>query len=150
MELTYNEESIHCLLNMIKQDYNYLSIDIIGDDCILPMSKSHIKDLFDTLIKNVLKHSKLDQNDLKISFNIKKDNGIVLIEYKNNGVALDISPKEYKAILTKSRSSDGDGIGGFYIDQIIKKHNGKLDITENLTKGVKMTITLPLINTNEK
>lgn len=151
MELIFKDENIYNLLDDIKQAYRHLSIEVTGnDDCVLSISKYHIKDLFDTLVKNALKHSQLNESKLKISFSIKRDAGLVLIEYKNNGVALDISSEEYKAILTKSRTSDGDGIGGFYIDQIIKKHNGKFSITENLTKGVKMTITLPIINTNEE
>lgn len=146
--LEYSSVNIHHLINEIKKEYdgkNY-SIEVLGDNVIVELSRTHFEDLFRTLIKNAEEHSFKNVKKYKISFNIKNDPNreIITIDYKNNGLPLNISEKEFKSILTKSVSSNGTGIGGYYINKIIEAHQGLLNITENLNSGVHFLIELPV------
>jgi len=147
LNLVYSEIGLINLLNEIKKDYkneNFI-IEITGDEVNAELSKTHIEDLVNTLILNAKEHSFKGTSNNKISFNITiLGGGILQLEYKNNGLALTISEKDYKSILTKSRDSNGTGIGGYYINKIVEAHKGALRVIENTKKGVQILIELPL------
>jgi len=146
LQLELSDENVYTLLNEVKKGFQGISIKIKGNrNIISPLSKSHIEDLFNTLIQNAIQHSNLPVNKLKIFFSIEKDLNTVKIEYTNNGSPLGISGKDFISILAKSQYSKGKGIGGYYINKIIEAHSGSLMI-EDLSLGVHMTIILPLKN----
>lgn len=144
----YSEIRIDLLLEEIKNDYldKNFGIEIICDEISAEISKTHIEDLFNTLIENAEQHSFKGIKKPKITFNIKKDlnRGIIVIDYRNNGTPLSISENEFKSILTKSIKSEGTGIGGYYINKIVEAHKGSLRIADNLLSGVHFIIELPL------
>lgn len=133
----------------LSKNYNNenFSIELKGDKALVELSPTHIKELFDTLIKNAIQHGFKDspRNNM-ISFRIRNDleRGIVIIEYSNNGKPFKIPQEDYISILTKSKASNGSGIGGFYINKIIEAHGGLLHIDKDFSKGMKMVIELPI------
>jgi len=60
-----------------------------------------------------------------------------------------LSQNDYVNFITKSKKSSGSGIGGYYINRIIKSHGGDIEIEENLKTGFRMKIELPIKQTNE-
>lgn len=146
--LDYSDIQIFDLLSEIKKEYKdkIFSIEITGDNISVEISKTHFEDLVNTLIENAEEHSFKDIKKPKVSFNIKSDSnrGLIIIDYKNNGIPLTITEKEFKSILTKSIKSTGTGIGGYYINKIIEAHKGSLKIVENLKTGVHFIIELPI------
>ena len=128
----------------INRDKNY-TIDINGGDFNIEISIPHMKELINGLLNNAEKHGfKKDKNDFKVSFSIKRNEDLAIINYKNNGTPFTITQKEFITILSRSRTSDGSGIGGYYINKIIKAHHGELFIDEKYKSGVSMRIELPL------
>ncbi|MFH6956694.1 N-6 DNA methylase [Flavobacterium aquidurense] len=146
--LEYSNTKILHLLSDLKNEYKdkNFSIEINSDDISVEISKTHFEDLINTLIENAEEHSFKDIKKPKISFNIKSDSnrGLITIDYKNNGIPLTITEKEFKSILTKSIKSNGTGIGGYYINKIVEAHKGSLKVVENLTTGVHFIIELPI------
>lgn len=146
--LEYSEIQILELLKEIKKEYKDKSfvIEVTGDNTTVEISKTHFEDLINTLIENAEEHSFKDIKNPKVSFNIKTDfnRELIIIDYKNNGIPMSITEKEYKSILTKSIKSNGTGIGGYYINKIVEAHKGSLKIIENLNPGVHFTIELPI------
>ena len=127
-------------------------IEVLGEKVDVEFSKSHLKDLIDTLIQNAKQHSfKKERKGQKIIFKVKPDfkRNLVVLEYLNNGEPLEITQKEYISILTKSKSSKGSGIGGYYINKIIQAHGGLLKISEGFKKGFRMKIEIPIEQNKE-
>ncbi|MBF4516373.1 N-6 DNA methylase [Flavobacterium sp. ANB] len=154
LDLQYSRIDFKNLLNEIKNDYRNenFSIEIVGDEIMIELSKTHIEDLINTLILNAKEHSFKKPSNNKISFNVTTDinRAIVTFDYKCNGLPLTITEKEYKSILTKSRDSNGTGIGGYYINKIVEAHKGSLKVDENFKKGVHIIIELPLKHTENE
>lgn len=151
LKLKCSDKNLYAILNQLKNEYQDVNIEIKGDkDLNLYISESHIQNMFETIIDNAKQHSGLNKNKLKITFTIKKDIDVMRIEYRNNGKPLDISEKEYKSIVTKSRGSTGRGIGGYYINKVIEAHGGNLKINDKLSTGVHMTIELPIKNESDE
>jgi type I restriction enzyme M protein len=149
LSLAFKKENVMEVLKKVHQHYinENFEIELIGDDLEAEISATHFEDMIGTLISNAKEHSfKNIRSQYKITFTIKADysNEILFIEYKNNGEPLLITEEEYKSILTKSTDSKGTGIGGFYISKIIEAHHGNLKIDENLKRGVRMHIELPI------
>lgn len=151
LELIFTEENLYNTLNDVKDEFSNLNIEIKGDtDINLKLSRSHIQDMFQTLINNAVQHSGLKREKLKMSFIIKKEDDIAKIEYRTNGKPLKISEEDYKSIATKSTDSEGSGIGGYYINKIIEAHSGILSIDKSFTKGIKMNIELTIKHENNE
>ncbi|MBE8719651.1 N-6 DNA methylase [Sphingobacterium pedocola] len=149
LELELNTYSIKDVMQEVSRSYPYIDIKITGSDVEVKLSKSHIVDVFRTLICNSIEHSFRDIRDGRIMVNIKLLTDVVILEYHTNGSAIKITEREYKSIATKSTNSRGTGMGGYYIDKVIHAHNGKLRIKENLKTGVKIEIEIPILNDYE-
>ncbi|UJH92999.1 N-6 DNA methylase [Antarcticibacterium sp. 1MA-6-2] len=149
LNMTYSQVELLSIFQKIKDEFrnDCFTIEVIGIPVDIEISKTHFEDLINTLLDNAREHGfDKSKNDNKITFKIKPDfnRDIVEIEYQNNGKPLNITQKEYTSILTKSIDSNGSGIGGYYINKIIEAHHGSLNIKEDLKKGMRLTIELPL------
>lgn len=146
--LEYSQIHIGTFLDDIIKNYTNknFSIERVGDNSLIEISKTHFEDLMTTLIKNAEDHGFKNTKNPKISLIVKEDveRGILILDYKNNGLPLTVTAKEFKSILTKSIKSNGSGIGGYYINKIVEAHNGKLIINEKLKSGIHFSIELPL------
>ncbi|WP_298519867.1 N-6 DNA methylase [uncultured Kordia sp.] len=131
--------------NLLSGSENY-KMKLKGEDFDIEVSESHMRELLKGLLNNAVKHSFCYETDKEhtVSFTVKKDRGLAIIRYRNNGLPFNISQKDFVTILSKSRKSNGSGIGGYYIDKIIKAHKGELFIGEDYKSGVFMRIELPL------
>jgi type I restriction-modification system DNA methylase subunit len=127
------------------------ALEVKGDHVFAFINKVYFKALLDQLISNAEKHGFDDINrKYKISVNIRFDEqkNLVQIKYSNNGSAFALRHKDYVSALTKSKKSDGSGIGGYYIYRIIKAHRGNMVVKENQNKGFAIDFELP-INPNQ-
>ncbi len=131
------------------------TIDVKGEHINLLIHHPSFRELLEQLVINAEKHGFSVQKKLKrvpkILFEIRrsKNRPIVIIEYQNNGKPFKLTQKDYIEAFTKSQNSQGSGIGGNYVNRIIKAHGGALTIDEDFLFGFHMTIELPLHNTNQ-
>ncbi|MEM6721931.1 MAG: N-6 DNA methylase [Bacteroidota bacterium] len=131
--------------NLPNDNANYL-MTVRGENFDVEVSVPHMRELLKGLLNNAEKHSFCYKSDdiHKVSFTVRKDRGLAIIRYRNNGLPITITQKDFVTILSKSRTSKGSGIGGYYINKIIQAHHGELFIGENYKSGVAMRIELPL------
>lgn len=149
LDLELNTHSIKGIIEEVANTHPTLNIKIKGIDLELKLSRSHIIDVFQTLISNSIQHSFNGTEEGDVEFHLRSSQDNLIIEYVTNGASIKISEREYKSIATKSTNSNGTGMGGYYIHKVIQAHNGKLRIREKLKYGVKIEIELPLLNDYE-
>lgn len=130
-----------------KLEYTF---EVKGKHVMLPIHQTSFREMLDQLALNADKHGFSDKKKIKgkpkITFRIRKseERKVVIIEYLNNGKPYLLTQEDYTKAFIKSQSSDGSGIGGNYVNRVIKAHGGELIIEENKSSGFHMTIEIPL------
>ena len=124
-----------------------------------------LRDLFDNLIENAVKHAFNANDSNRIEFYLMMYNDDdqadeVQILVSNNGIPfpLDFNFNHFIRKGLKYGVNSGDGYGGWYINEIIKYLGGKFDIIdEHGSEGIPGTdlattfkINLPLLETDEQ
>nr|WP_290222934.1 N-6 DNA methylase [Trichocoleus desertorum] len=126
------------------------SIEVKGEQVTLLIHHPSFRELLEQLIINAEKHgfsrAKESQKLNKIIFDIKQDRDrpVAIIECRNNGNPFKLTQKDYIEAFTKSQNSQGSGIGGNYVNRIVKAHGGALRIDEKFSSGFRMVIEIPL------
>ncbi|MEY8416400.1 sensor histidine kinase [Tissierella praeacuta] len=116
----------------IDQNLGYM----LGDE-------NRIKQVLINLLDNAFKFT---SEDGKVILNAYKEDDNLVLEVKDTGIGISeedlpkIKEKFYKGKNSKSHS----GIGLSICDEIVKLHNGIMEITSNINEGTKVTIKLPL------
>lgn len=122
-------------------------IDVSGESCMVEFNKESFGELIDQLIYNAQAHAFNDSSNSNwLRFNIKtsKQSPIVSIDYSNNGKDFRLTLEQFVSPYEKSQSSNGSGIGGYFIKRIVDAHQGTLIINERTKKGFALTIELPI------
>lgn len=117
-------------------------------DITAPMSadRNLIKQVFANILDNAFKYT---QSGGRVAIFSEKCDGDLIVSIADTGCGISkedlphITEKFYKA----NMSVRGSGIGLAVVDEIIKLHNGKLDIASTQGKGTVVTIFLPIDDT---
>lgn len=124
---------------------------VISGNAEIIADRKQLRILFNNLIANAKKHgfqNQIASPTIWIEVNSKDQFG-THIYVRNNGKPL---PKEFttEQFLAKGRSTDeavGSGFGGFLIGQILKNHNGSIELIQRdfslMPYKVEFKITLP-------
>jgi signal transduction histidine kinase len=131
--------------NGIEVVYNFPTVPAPGRG-----DASRIKQVFINILDNAVKYS---EEGATININAKiEDKKLLIIEVADNGVGIKeedlphIKEKFYKA----NNSVRGSGIGLAVCDEIMKHHNGTLDIASVYGEGTTVTLTLPIERISKK
>lgn len=126
-----------------------LLFDTDAEEIITFIDKEKIERVILNLLSNAIKFT--NENG-KIEVHIKHDDKFVYISIKDNGIGI---PKEkvdqifhrfYQVDSILSRKNEGSGIGLCIVDEIIKMHNGKVEIDSEENKGTTFKVILNLSN----
>lgn len=117
-------------------------------DITAPMSadRNLIKQVFANVLDNAFKYTK---SGGRVAIFAEKSDGDLIVSIADTGCGISkedlphITEKFYKA----NMSVRGSGIGLAVVDEIIKLHDGKLDIASTQGKGTVVTIFLPIDDT---
>ena len=126
--------------------YNFV---IKGDHATVSLNEPAFKELLDQLLINAEQHGfkeGIAGKQYRVQFTVRyvKHREIVVIEYTNNGAPYILQQRDFTAAFEKGRHSKGSGIGGNYIYRIVDAHGGKINVTENNSKGFSLIIELPI------
>lgn len=151
-----NENIVYVVEDIVFATVDYANekdIEILFDtdaeEIITSIDKEKIERVILNLLSNAIKYT---NKNGRIEVHIKHDNKFVYISIKDNGIGI---PKEkvdqifhrfYQVDSILSRKSEGSGIGLCIVDEIIKLHNGKVEIDSEENKGTTFEITLNLSN----
>ncbi|MEM6966942.1 MAG: ATP-binding protein [Bacteroidota bacterium] len=110
--------------------------------------KMGIVSVITNLIENAVKYNNSNAPFIETSLQEKKDK--LELTVADNGIG--ISEKEKKKIFERfyrvgnedTRSTKGTGLGLYIVDQIIKAHQGKIQVLDNDPSGTIFKINIPL------
>ncbi len=125
-----------------------VSIKKVNDYFMTTGDQLHIESVIYNLLDNALKYSN-DNPELNIK--LYKENNNIVLSIQDNGIGI---PKEYKDKIFQPffrvpnmdrHNVKGYGLGLSYVAQIIKLHNGTINVSEGSNKGSVFTIKLPIV-----
>ncbi|MEO6130415.1 MAG: HAMP domain-containing sensor histidine kinase, partial [Saprospiraceae bacterium] len=131
----------HAVINV---RYNGDGFEVNGD-------KSHMSGVLYNLLENALKYS---TGSPVITVNLVHTNGSVIVDIQDNGIGIDpeyhdkIFEKLYRVPRHNRHDVKGHGLGLSYVADVVKKHNGRIDVVSEVGKGSKFSMTLPAYHEN--
>jgi len=110
---------------------------------ILVLDKFHLTTAFLNVLENAVKYgsntitvkTRIDQNQFSVSI---EDDGIGIEKNKQSL----LFEKFYRVEQGNLHNTKGLGLGLYYVDQIIKAHQGTVNVVSDLGKGTQFTILL--------
>lgn len=110
--------------------------EIIGDDTLLYRA-------FYNLIENAIKYN-IQNGKVHVDIQTKDNDVIVKIYDTGIGIPTDMKEKIFDPFVrvdkSRSREIGGAGLGLAITNEIIKKHGGNIEISENIPKGTIFTV----------
>ena len=120
------------------------NIEIENDLGFLLGDENRIKQVFINLLDNAFKFTDLDG---VVNMKAYKDekNLVVIIEDNGIGISQEDLPKIKEKFYKGKDSKSHSGIGLSISDEIVKLHNGTMDIYSEINEGTKVVVHLPLV-----
>ena len=84
------------------------------------------------------------KGDIHIKTRVDNGNALVQIQDNGHGIPEESLNKIFNPGFTTKGVGIGTGLGLSIVYQIIKDHNGKIDVTSDERKGTKVIISLPI------
>lgn len=120
-----------------------LQTDFQTEKTILVLDKFHLTTAFLNVLENAVKYgsntitikTRIDQNQFSVSI---EDDGIGIEKNKQSL----LFEKFYRVEQGNLHNTKGLGLGLYYVDQIIKAHQGSVNVVSDLGKGTQFTILL--------
>jgi two-component system phosphate regulon sensor histidine kinase PhoR len=132
----------------LEQKTIQLNLQLVAENTIVRADRVHLTNVFYNLLDNALKYSK-ESLDLQIITENPSVNEIK-IEVIDNGIGIDASEtdrvfeKFYRVSTGDLHDVKGFGLGLSYVKNMVKLHEGSVDLKSKLNAGSTFTITLPL------
>jgi two-component system phosphate regulon sensor histidine kinase PhoR len=151
MKMEKTEVSILPILNDVIENMQLkhpnLSVKIDTDkEYVIQADAFHFTNIVYNLLDNSIKYC--DENPILI-IRIAEEKGKIQIDFTDNGIGVSnknlnfIFDKFYRIPSTKSNEVNGFGLGLYYVKKICTQHNWKIFATNNLTKGITISISIP-------
>jgi signal transduction histidine kinase len=150
IELQKETVKINLLLQTIISDFHMgFPNVVIESNCNTPettlsLDKFHLTTALNNVLENAVKYG--CQN---ITIVTSVENNIFTISIKDDGIGI---PKNKQSLLFEKfyrveqgnlHNTKGLGLGLYYVDQIIKAHQGTIQVVSDLGKGASFTISIP-------
>ena len=105
---------------------------------------NRITQVFSNILDNAIKYTS-EGGKISVLATFGEDNTIVItVTDTGCGISEEDLPKVKEKFYKTNNTVRGSGIGLAVADEIIKQHNGKLDIYSVLSKGTSVKITIPI------
>jgi signal transduction histidine kinase len=136
-EMKKFNDDYHINISMDNSLTDYDQMIVAGDEYLLKVA-------FCNIIDNACKYSSDNTVNIKLHWNIKWIE--VIFEDKGIGISKEEIQKVFEPFYRAANaiSIPGTGIGLHLVNQIIKIHQGKINLTSQPGKGSAVTIALPL------
>ena len=123
-----------------------ISVDLQATHAFIDADKVHLTNIIFNLIDNAIKYSK--ENPV-INVTTKDAEAGIQIIVKDNGIGISkenqrkIFDKFYRVPTGNVHNVKGFGLGLSYVQAVVLKHNGTINVNSELGKGSLFTIVIP-------
>lgn len=123
------------------------TLNVEPDNLTINADRVHLNNAIGNLIDNAIKYSGKHPT---IKIEVLKRDGFNTIRVQDNGIG--IPPEKQKFIFDKFyrvpqgnlHNAKGYGIGLYYMQNVVERHNGTVEVTSTMDKGTQFTIKLPV------
>jgi heavy metal sensor kinase len=119
-----------------------LSLDT---DCLVYADRDRLHQAFRNIAENALKYTTAGGN-VRMSACCKGDEALVIVEDTGIGIEPDDQPKIFRRFYrvdpARSRSDGGTGLGLAICDQIVRAHQGRIEVESEPGRGSRFTVVL--------
>lgn len=123
-------------------------LEVYGKNLTAEVDEQHLGNTLSNLLDNAIKYSGEKKPDISLEVSKKANRLSILIKDKGIGMEKEelnnIFKKFYRAPTGNIHNVKGFGIGLSYVNQIIKMHNGTIQVSSKKNKGTTFEILLPL------
>ena len=140
-------EGINSTLKLLQSELkNSVALDITLEP--LPKIQCNLNELNQVFLNLILnaKHATVDSQSPRISVRSKHDDQYVYIEIADNGCGIseEVQKDIFTPFFTTKPIGQGTGMGLAISHNIIKKHNGEIQLQSKTGEGTTFTIKLPI------
>lgn len=142
---------IHHVIQTTRQVFKDAEIEVINHseaDIMLQADVDLIEMALMNLISNAAKYS---HPPAKITITLSSDDKLVFIEVADHGIGIPVQDlprifeRFYRVDKAHSRKVGGSGLGLSIVENIVKKHFGKISVESEVGKGTTFILQLPLL-----
>lgn len=130
----------------LKYENTAITIEAIDTNYSIFADEFHFINLIYNLLDNSIKYC--DEKPV-IKIRLTNEQAIKKIEFIDNGIGIAhkelqlMFDKFYRSPNSKGNQVNGLGLGLYYIKKIVDLHKWKIQATNNITKGITITILIP-------
>lgn len=146
MDLNNLNSIVEGVLVLLKNKYKH-HVEIVKNlDSSLPYVEcktGKINQVIMNILSNAIDSIK-DKGEISISTQINGNNVSISIKDNGSGIPDDVLPKIFDPFFTTKDVGQGTGLGLAISNEIVKEHNGKIDVTSQVGKGTEFVIEIPV------
>jgi signal transduction histidine kinase len=145
------DEVMHHMKVQFDNKHAKVEIEEEGNGFVINGDKSHMSGVLYNLLENALKYSK---GNPEIHIHLTRNNGTIKLDVEDNGIGIEhdyhdkIFEKLFRVPHQNRHDVKGHGLGLSYVADVVKKHQGKIDLTSEPGKGSIFSLTLPAYSEN--
>lgn len=137
------------LIHQMENKYPQVEFVFLLDDPVpkIPGDKAGLTSVALNLLENAVKYS---ADAPQVEARLYRQEDQIIMEIADNGIGVDerekkrIFEKFYRVGNEDTRKTKGTGLGLYIVDQIVRAHNGRIDVRDNHPRGTIFHIELPV------
>lgn len=110
--------------------------------------KARLRQVFSNILDNAIKYSR-ENGTIRVESALVNDSVQIVFSDDGIGISAEALPNVKNKFYRANNHKPGSGIGLAVADEIIRAHNGTLEIESFMNKGTVVTITLPITRSEE-
>jgi len=153
IELKYEPVDVRGVVNEVvdslklQLEKNHARVAVTSEgDVTMRADRLHLLSVVFNLLDNAIKYSK-EEPSIKIDLKGTEENLILTITDNGIGISQEYKDKVFDKFFRiphgDTHNAKGYGLGLSYVAQVVKKHNGTINVESQAGIGTKFTITLP-------
>jgi len=130
----------------LKYEQLVITLDFPEHPVIVDADDFHFSNIVYNLIDNSVKYC---EGNPEIKIFLEKQDGNLILGFRDNGIGIAkkkmpfIYDKFYRISSQKSNEVNGFGLGLYYVKKICLLHHWKIDIVNNVDRGITVSIIIP-------
>lgn len=124
----------------------------LDEQCYVMATDDDIYQIVFNLVENGIKYNK-PSGTLRLKLYHDVESAYLEVQDEGQGISEDSLPyifdRFYRVDKARSRSTGGSGLGLSIVDELVRKHDGQIQVESTLGQGTTFTLTLPRMETEE-